>query len=68
MARKNFNSLEDIKLELLTLDLQRKIQMEELKLTKNQFKEDLKPMNWIGTILKGVKKYGVILLLKKLIR
>jgi hypothetical protein len=68
MARKNFNSLEDIKLELLTLSLQRKIQMEELKLTKNQFKEDLKPMNWIGTLLKGVKKYGAIMLLKKLIR
>lgn len=68
MKRKEFNSLEDIKLELLTLNLQRKIQMEELKLTKNQFKETLKPMNWIGMLLRGIKKYGILLLLKKLIR
>ncbi len=68
MKQKEFNSLEDIKLELLTLSLQRKIQMEELKLTKNQLKEELKPINWIGTLLSGVKKYGVLLLLKKIIR
>jgi hypothetical protein len=68
MKQKEFNSLEDIKLALLTLSLQRKIQMEELKLTKNQFKEDLKPMNWIGTLFSGVKKYGLLLLLKKIIR
>jgi hypothetical protein len=68
MKRKEFNSLEDIKLELLTLSLQRKIQMEELKLTKNQFKETLKPMNWITTLFHGVKKYGILMLLKKLIR
>ena len=68
MKRKEFNSLEDIKLELLTLNLQRKIQMEELKLTKNQLKETLKPMNWIGMLFHGVKKYGILMLLKKLIR
>lgn len=68
MARKNFNSLEDIKLELLTLSLQRKIQMEELKMTKHQFKEDLRPINWISTLFNGVKKYGLLMLLKKFIR
>jgi len=68
MKQKEFNSLEDIKLELLTLSLQRKIQMEELKLTKHQLSEDLKPINWIGTLLIGVKKYGILLLLKKIIR
>ncbi|MFD0798388.1 DUF6327 family protein [Maribacter chungangensis] len=68
MKQKQYTSMEDIRLDLLTLNLQRKIQMEELKLTHHQFKEDLSPMNWIGSLLKGVKKYGALLLLKKLIK
>ncbi|QLG44962.1 DUF6327 family protein [Costertonia aggregata] len=68
MKRKPYTSLKEIKLELQTLNLQRKIQMEELKLTRHQFKEDLRPMNWISTLLKGVKKYGVLMLLKKIIK
>ncbi|MFS4446502.1 DUF6327 family protein [Maribacter sp. 2307UL18-2] len=68
MNQKQYSSLDQIKLDLLTLNLQRKIQMEELKLTRHQIKEDLSPINWIGTLLKGVKKYGVLMLLKKIIR
>lgn len=68
MKPKQYNSLEDIKLDLLTLNLQRKIHMEELKLTRHQLKEDLSPMNWIGTLLKGIKKYGALMLLKKIIK
>lgn len=68
MKRKQYTSLDEIKLDLQTLNLQRKIQMEELKLTRHQIKEDLSPINWIGTLLKGVKKYGVLMLLKKIIK
>lgn len=68
MERKNYTSLEEIKLDLQRLNLERKIQMEELKLTRHQIKEDLSPVNWIGTLLKGAKKFGFMLLLKKLIR
>ncbi|KPM32136.1 Glutaminyl-tRNA synthetase [Croceitalea dokdonensis DOKDO 023] len=68
MKKKQYTSLEEIKLDLQVLQLQRKIQMEELKSTRHQFKEDLSPANWIGTLLKGVKKYGVLLLLKKIIK
>lgn len=68
MEKKNYDSLQEIKLELQMLNLQRKIQMEELKLTRHQIKEDLSPINWIGTLLKGVKKYGMLMLLKKIIR
>ena len=68
MDRRPYNSLKEIKLELQTLNLERKIQMEELKLTKHQIKEDLQPINWISTLLKGVKKYGALILLKKMLR
>lgn len=68
MKPKQYNSLEDIKLDLLTLNLQRKIHMEELKLTRHQLREDLSPMNWIGTLLKGVKKYGALMILKKIFK
>ncbi|MRX64488.1 DUF6327 family protein [Maribacter luteus] len=68
MDKRPYNSLKEIKLELQTLNLERKIQMEELKLTKHQIKEDLQPINWIATLFKGVKKYGALLLLKKMLR
>lgn len=68
MKKKSYTSLQEIKLELQILNLQRKIQLEELKSTRQQFKEDLSPINWIGTLLKGVKKYGVLMLLRKIIR
>ncbi len=68
MDKRPYNSLKEIKLELQTLNLERKIQMEELKLTKHQIKEDLQPINWIATLFKGVKKYGALILLKKMLR
>lgn len=68
MKPKQYTSLEDIKLDLLTLNLQRKIHMEELKLTRHQLKEDLSPMNWITTLLKEIKKYGALMILKKIIK
>ncbi|MBD0777940.1 hypothetical protein HPE56_09045 [Maribacter sp. ANRC-HE7] len=68
MDRRPYHSLKEIKLELQTLNLERKIQMEELKLTKHQIKEDLQPINWIATLFKGVKKYGALILLKKMLR
>jgi hypothetical protein len=68
MKRKNYTSLQEIKLDLQRLNLERKINLEELKLTKYRLKEDLSPANWIGTLLKGAKKFGPIILMKKLIR
>ena len=68
MDKRPYNSLKEIKLELQTLNLERKIQLEELKLTKHQIKEDLRPINWIAILFKGVKKYGALILLKKMLR
>ncbi|MDN3667385.1 DUF6327 family protein [Algibacter miyuki] len=68
MKKKNYSSLEEINTELHLLSLQRKIHMEELKLTKHQLKEDLSPANWINTALQGIKKYGILMLLRKIIK
>ncbi|GAL80408.1 hypothetical protein JCM19274_698 [Algibacter lectus] len=37
-------------------------------MTKHQLKEDLSPANWISTALAGIKKYGVLMLLRKIIK
>jgi len=68
MKKKNYKSLEDINNELHLLSLQREIHLEELKLTKHQLQEDLSPANWISTAIKGIKKYGVLMLLRKFIK
>ena len=68
MKKKNYNSLEEINTELHLLSIQREIHLEELKLTKHQLKEDLSPANWISTALTGIKKYGVLMLLRKMIK
>ena len=68
MEKKNYNSLEEISNELQLLNLKRKIHLEELKLTKHQIQEDLSPVNWINTGIKAIKKYGILLLLRKIIK
>jgi len=49
MKKKSYNSLKEIQSELQVLQLQRDIQLEELKLTRHQLKDDLSPANWITT-------------------
>ena len=49
---KVYQSFEEIDQELKRLNLERKITLEELKLTHNQIKEDLTPLNWVETIFK----------------
>ena len=68
MKKKNYNSLEEISNELQLLSLKREIHLEELKLTKHQLKEDLSPANWINTGIKAIKKYGILMLLRKIIK
>lgn len=68
MKKKHYNSLKEIQSELHLLQLQREIQLEELKLTRHQLKDDLSPANWISTIFSGVKKYGLLMLLRKFMK
>ena len=64
---KMYSNFQDIENDLKRLRLERDIAWEELKLMKSEYKEDLKPMNWVGTALKLTGKYGLIALIRRLI-
>ena len=62
-----YTTFDDIEKDLKRLKLERDIAWEELKLMKNEYKEDLKPMNWVSTAVKLTGKYGFIALIRRLI-
>ncbi|GAA3783620.1 MULTISPECIES: DUF6327 family protein [Corallibacter] len=62
---KNYQSFEDIEKDLTRLKLERNIALEEMKLLKSEFKDDLKPANWVSTIFNVAGKYGFYVLLKR---
>lgn len=62
-----YSSFKDIENNLKRLRLERDIAWEELKLMKNEYKEDLKPLNWVSSALKLTGKYGLIALIRKMI-
>lgn len=65
---KIYKSFDEIDYELSRLKLEQQIAWEEIKGVKNDFQEDMKPLNWVNTAVKLAGKYGVILLMKKFIR
>ncbi|HLV39584.1 hypothetical protein [Xanthomarina sp.] len=64
----SYTNFKQIETDLKLLNLQRKVSWEELKLIKTEFKEDLRPFNWVETLIKGAGKYGVFVLFRKLFR
>lgn len=64
---KNYKSFDEIDYDLNRLNLERQIAWEEIKGVKNDFQEDIKPLNWVSTGIKVAGKYGILVLLKKLI-
>jgi hypothetical protein len=63
-----YRNFEEIEADLKRLNLERKIAWEELKLVKNDLKEDLQPYNWIQSVIKTAGKYGAFILVKKLFK
>jgi hypothetical protein len=63
-----YNNFDEIEFDLQRLDLERQIAMEELKGLKQEVKEDLSPYNWLSTAISLVKKYGVLYLVKKILK
>ncbi len=63
-----YKNFEEVEFELKKLDLERKIALEELKGLKENVREDLSPVSWVNTILSAVKKYGILYLIKKILR
>lgn len=65
---KAYTKAEEIDKDLKRLSLERQIAYEELKAVKGEFKESLQPTQWIQTGFKIVSKFGVMMVLKKIIR
>jgi len=63
-----YKNFEEVEFELKRLDLERKIALEELKGLKENVREDLSPISWVNTILSAVKKYGILYLIRKILR
>ncbi|QFZ54307.1 hypothetical protein FEZ18_05650 [Oceanihabitans sp. IOP_32] len=62
---KKYRNTESLERDLKILHLERKIAVEEFKNLKAQYKEDLKPLNWIQSGIQIFGKLGGVLLIKK---
>jgi hypothetical protein len=63
-----YQNFEQIDYDLHRLNLERQIALEEIKGLKQDVKEDLSPYSWMSTILSAVKKYGILYLIRKVVR
>ncbi|MHA7943739.1 hypothetical protein ACJOV8_011760 [Formosa sp. 3Alg 14/1] len=64
----DFKNFKEIKLELRRLDLERQIATEEFKALKGDIKQDLKPLNWVQTVVEYTGKIGSLVLMKKMFK
>ncbi|MBP2830712.1 hypothetical protein J8281_00815 [Aquimarina sp. U1-2] len=65
---REYTSFKEIEQDLRKLHLRRQIYLEEMKLIKSEFKEDLQPYQWVSTVLSAVKKYGIFYMIRRLFR
>lgn len=65
---KIYKSFDEIEYDLTRLKLEQQIAWEEIKGVKNEFKQDIQPLNWVSTGMKVAGKYGAFVLLKKLMK
>jgi hypothetical protein len=68
MITEKYTSFDDINRDLKRLNLERKIALEELKAQRNYISEEIGHYSWVNWILKIGKKYGVMLLLRKVFK
>ena len=62
-----YENAQEIARDLEVLKLKRDISIEELKLVKQEFKDDLSIANWLRTVLKTIGKVGLFRVAKKVI-
>ncbi|MDN3492351.1 DUF6327 family protein [Winogradskyella bathintestinalis] len=62
---KSYTTFREIENDLKRYKLERDIAWEELKLIKSEYKEDLQPLNWVGSAVKLTGKYSFVALMKK---
>lgn len=65
---KQYKTYEDVQRDLKLLNLERHIAWENMKLQKNKIGDELQPKQWMVTVYKVVQKYGVYILMRRLLR
>jgi len=63
---KHYNTFKEIDERLMVLKLQRKIEIESLKLNINQTKDSLRPLQLAGKLKGGIQQMLLIYAIKKL--
>ncbi|WP_026755423.1 hypothetical protein [Sediminibacter sp. Hel_I_10] len=63
-----YSNFKEIEYNLERLDLERKIAYEELKVVKDEYVGYFKPISWLQSGFKFAGKYGLFVLLKKLVK
>ena len=64
---RRYNNLEEVERDLEILKLKRDITIEELKLVKEEFKDDFSVSHWVQSAGKLVAKLGLLKMAKKII-
>jgi len=67
-TEKTYKNAASVERDLKILDLERKIAFEEIKLLKEDYKENLKPINWMHSGLKYVGKFAGMIVIKKIMK
>tara|TARA_R110001592_G_scaffold58446_4_gene177032 strand:+ start:507 stop:710 length:204 start_codon:yes stop_codon:yes gene_type:complete len=65
---KTYQSFDEIDRDLKRLSLERQIAIEELKMVKSDFEKALRPISILNSVFGFVRKYGILLLIKKMFR
>ncbi|APA64218.1 MAG: hypothetical protein ABJO28_03125 [Maribacter dokdonensis] len=63
-----YKNFEEVEFHLKRLKLEREIALEELKGIKNDVKQDLSPYNWVSTAISAAKKFGMLYLVRKVVK
>jgi hypothetical protein len=63
-----YKNFEEIEFNLKRLKLERQIALEELKGLKQDVQDDLSPYKWVATGFSAIKKFGLLYLVRKVIK
>ncbi|TLP75718.1 hypothetical protein [Maribacter sp. ACAM166] len=63
-----YKNFDEIEFNLKRLKLERQIALEEIKGLKQDVQDDLSPYNWISTALSAAKKFGLLYLMRKVVK
>ena len=67
-TEKTYKDAASVERDLKILDLERKIALEEIKHLKEDYIEDLRPINWLSSGLKYAGNFAGMMIIKKIFK